>query len=106
MERRGEAKWLLCILIALIAPERAQTQSAVVVEGRVVESGTASVIQNAVVELVGHGSTLTAANGGFRYPSRQELRIPAWLAESPPAHPGQRSRGVGKSSPDGLLLGR
>ena len=57
----------LILLLALAAPEESLSQAVVVVQGRVIEFGTSSAIQNAVVELEGLGSTLTSADGTFRF---------------------------------------
>ncbi len=64
---RSKRIGLMAILVfagAVPIPVLAQTA---VVQGRVIEAGTTAGIQNAVVELVGHGTTLTSLNGAFRF---------------------------------------
>ena len=53
--------------LAAIVPAPALAQTAVVVQGRVFDAGTGSAIQNAIVELEGHGATLTSDDGTFRF---------------------------------------
>ncbi len=70
-------------LLALVAiPIAALAQTGVVVGGRVFEEGGTTGIPTARVELVGHGSTLTSADGSFRFdgvmPGRYTFRVVAF----------------------------
>lgn len=65
--REGRIGLLAILVLAIAIPSPMLAQTGVVVEGRVLEAGTTAGIQNAIVELVGHGATLTSAAGTFRF---------------------------------------
>ena len=74
---------LMAILVfATAIPIPVLAQDGVVVEGRVFEFGSTSVIFNARVELEGHGATLTSVVGTFRFedvePGEYTLRVDAF----------------------------
>ncbi len=57
----------MILLFAAGIPMPALAQIGVVVEGRVYDARSGSGIQNAVVTLEGHGSTLSSGLGTFRF---------------------------------------
>ena len=69
---------VLLAVLAAAAPMPVLAQG-VVVQGRVFEFGSTSVIANATVDLAGHGSTLTSLAGTFRFedvePGEYTLRV-------------------------------
>lgn len=71
--------WLVIVMLSA-AP--LQGQVPVVLDGRMVDANTGSGVQNAVVELVGHGTTLTSTEGTFSFdsiePTEYVLRIDAF----------------------------
>jgi hypothetical protein len=70
---------LMILAFAISVPMPALAQVDVVVEGRVYDARSGSGIQNAVVTLEGHGSTLSNAQGTFRFrgvePGDYALRV-------------------------------
>jgi hypothetical protein len=68
------------ITTGFVAPVAAQT--ALVVQGQVVDAGSGAGVANAVVSLEEHGTTLTAAGGHFRFdgvaPAAYDLRVDAF----------------------------
>ena len=79
----GERVVLMAILVlATLIPIPALAQTGVVVQGRVFEFGSTTVIWNARVELEGHGATLTSTAGTFRFedvePGGYTLRVDAF----------------------------
>ena len=55
------------LLVAVLSPVAVHGQTESVVTGRVAERGAELGIVGAIVELVGHGATLTDVAGGFRF---------------------------------------
>lgn len=68
------------MVLALASP--ASAQAPVEIAGRVVDANTGSAIQNAIVQLVGHGATLTSSDGVFVFegvePGEYTLRVDAF----------------------------
>ena len=60
---------VLLVAMGLAVPVSASAQTSLAFEGRVVEAGTTSGIQNAVVSVEGVGAVLTSAEGAFRFRS-------------------------------------
>ena len=71
MSSGGRLCYRICVMAILVLatsiPVTVLAQAGAVVEGRVIAAGTTSGIQNAIVELEGHGATLTALGGAFRF---------------------------------------
>ncbi len=81
LKRRATVLLFGGLLVAAI-PLSVLAQDGVVVEGRVFESGLELGIQNAIVELEGHGAVLTVPGGSFRFedvePGGYTLRVDAF----------------------------
>ena len=80
--RRAERIGLMAMLVcAMSMPVPALAQTAVVVQGRVFDSGGTTSIQDVVVALDGHGAMLTSPDGTFRFeqvePGGYTLRVVA-----------------------------
>ncbi len=75
-------RWATILVLAAAIPIPVLAQTVAVVQGRVIEAGTTSGIQNAIVELEGHGATLTSLGGTFRFegvePGGYTLRVEAF----------------------------
>lgn len=61
----------LLAAVGLFLPMAGAAQTSLVLQGRVVESGTTTGIQNAIVSIEGIGAVLTTAQGAFRFGSIQ-----------------------------------
>lgn len=73
------ARW---VIVALLLASPVQGQVPMALGGRILDADSGSGIQNAVVELVGHGTTLTSTDGAFSFdgiaPNAYLLRIDAF----------------------------
>ena len=70
---------LAALLAAPSLPASTSAQTVGIVQGRVYEASSGASVQNAIVELEGYGSTLTAEDGSFRFegvaPGVHTLRV-------------------------------
>jgi len=73
---------LAALGLTLVFPAMVSAQAGVALLGRATDAGTDVSVQNAIVTLEGHGSTLTNTEGGFRFrgvaPGDYTLRVEAF----------------------------